>query len=74
MTITLARRASGTPFVTAVQVSLDGGQTWRAYPARLTRIEVTHLARHTIYEVRVRARNANGVSPATRERRVRTPA
>ena len=74
LTITLARRASGTPFVTAVQVSLDGGQTWRAYPARLTRIEVTHLARHTIYEVRVRARNANGVSPATRERRVRTPA
>jgi subtilase family serine protease len=70
--ITVAPRRSDAPFVVALQVSIDGGVTWRSYPGRTTSIVISGLKGRTTYVVRLRARNANGVSPLSHAFRVTT--
>ncbi|MDH2902501.1 MAG: protease pro-enzyme activation domain-containing protein [Actinomycetota bacterium] len=70
--ITLKPHAANTPFVVAVQISLDGGQNWHSYPGRATSIVLTNLKGASTYLVRVRARNAIGYSPISRALRFTT--
>ena len=68
--VEVASSHAGTPFVVALQVSVDGGASWHSYPAHVTAILVNGLKGRTTYVLRLRARNANGVSPVTRAFRV----
>ena len=70
--VEVASSHAGTPFVVALQVSVDGGASWHSYPAHVTAILVNGLKGRTTYVLRLRARNANGVSPVTRAFRVTT--
>ena len=70
--IVVAPRAASSPFVVAIQVSVDGGRTWHSYPGRATSILVADLKGRTTYVLRLRARNANGVSASSRSFRVTT--
>ncbi len=70
--ITLRPHAANTPFVVAVQISLDGGQNWHSYPGRATSIVLTNLKGASTYLMRVRARNAIGYSPISRVLRFTT--
>ena len=70
--LNLKSRAAGTPFVVALQASLDGGRTWHSFPGRSTSIVLKNLKGATVYLVRVRAKNANGLSPVSRAIRVMT--
>ena len=70
--LSLKSRGANTPFVVAVQVSLDGGKTWHSYRGNATSIVLTNLKGANTYFLRVRARNANGFSPASRAIRVTT--
>ena len=70
--LTLRARAGDTPFVVAIQVSLDGGRTWHSYPAGATTINLTDLRGSATYSIRVRARNGNGFSPVSPAIRVTT--
>lgn len=70
--LTLRPRGANTPFVIAVQVSLDGGRTWHSYPGNASSIVLTNLKGASTYLVRVRARNANGLSPISHAIRVTT--
>ncbi|MBW4029873.1 MAG: hypothetical protein HIU57_04240 [Acidobacteria bacterium] len=63
--LSVAPRAANTPFVQALQVSIDGGATWHSYPAHSTRIVVMNLQGATAYVLRVRAANSNGYSPVS---------
>ena len=51
---------------------MDGGASWHSDPAHVTAILVNGLKGRTTYVLRLRARNANGVSPVTRAFRVTT--
>ncbi len=70
--IVVAPRTASSPFVVALQVSVDGGRTWHSYPGRATSILVADLKGRTTYVLRLRARNANGVSATSRSYRVTT--
>jgi hypothetical protein len=70
--ISLRARSANTPFVVAIQVSIDGGRTWHSYPANSTSIVLTNLKAANGYLVIVRARNGNGFSPISRAIRFRT--
>jgi len=61
--LTIAPHGANTPFVQALQVSVDGGTTWHSYPAHSTTITVTNLKGATKYVLYVRAVNSNGYSP-----------
>ena len=63
--LSVALPAPHTPFVQALQVSIDGGATWHSYPARSTRIAVTNLKGGIAYVLYVRAVNVNGYSPVS---------
>ena len=63
--LTIAPRGANTPFVQALQVSIDGGTTWHSYPAHSTTITVTNLKGATKYVLYVRAVNSNGYSPSS---------
>ena len=63
--LSVAPRAANSPFVQALQVSVDGGATWHSYPAHSTRIVVANLTGGTAYVLYVRATNANGYSPVS---------
>jgi subtilase family serine protease len=64
--ISIAAHKSTSPFVVALQVSLDGGRTWHSYPGRATSLVLRNLKARTKYAIRVRAKNANGYSPVAR--------
>jgi hypothetical protein len=64
--ISIAAHKSTSPFVVALQISLDGGRTWHSYPGRATSLVLRNLKSRTKYAIRVRARNANGYSPVAR--------
>ena len=63
--LSVAPPAANSPFVQALQVSIDGGATWHSYPAHSTRIVVANLTGGTAYVLYVRAANANGYSPVS---------
>ncbi len=63
--LTIAPRGANTPFVQALQVSVDGGATWHSYPAHSTTITVANLKGATKYVLYVRAVNSNGYSPSS---------
>ena len=64
--ISVAAHKSTSPFVVALQISLDGGRTWHSYPGRATSLVLRNLKARTKYAIRVRAKNANGYSPVAR--------
>ncbi len=70
--ITLRPRGANAPFVVAIQVSIDGGQTWHSYPGNATHIVLTNLKGTSTYLIQLRARNGNGYSPVSRAIRVTT--
>lgn len=70
--ISLALRRANSPFVVALQVSLDSGRTWHSYPGRSTSVVVAHLKGQSTYVVHVRARNSNGYSALSHAFRVTT--
>lgn len=63
--LSVAAHQANTPFVQALQVSVDGGRTWHSYPAQSTRIVVMNLHARTSYIVYVRTVNSNGYSPVS---------
>jgi hypothetical protein len=60
--LSVAPHRANTPFVVALQVSVDGGRTWHSYPGTATTIVLTQLTARTKYVVHVRAKNGNGYS------------
>ncbi|HEY5304344.1 MAG TPA: protease pro-enzyme activation domain-containing protein [Acidimicrobiales bacterium] len=63
--ISIAAHRANTPFIVAIQVSVDGDRTWHSFPGSLTRLDLVNLQSGTTYVIRVRTKNANGVSPVT---------
>jgi titin len=59
--------------VTAIDYSLDDGDTWTTVPGDSSPVVVTGLSNGTAYDVRIRARNAIGTGPASSSRQL-TPA
>ena len=70
--LSIGARAARTPFVVALQVSVDGGLTWHSYPASSATITLVNLKGRVTYSLLVRARNANGYSPVSAPIRVAT--
>ena len=70
--VTVRAHRANTPFVVALQVSVDGGRTWHSYPARDTRLVIGHLKGRTAYVVHLRAKNGVGTSPSARSARLIT--
>ncbi len=63
--ISIAAHRANTPFIVAIQVSDDGDRTWHSFPGGQTRLDLVNLQSATSYVIRLRTKNANGVSPVT---------
>jgi kumamolisin len=70
--ISVAPQRPHTPFVVALQLSVDGGRAWHSFPARARSIVVSNLKGLTTYVLHLRAHNVNGYSPVSPPIRIRT--